>query len=81
MTATADRPAVVVTALAATTALAADVEESWAALLNGKSGISLIEDRMLDQFPVPVTIGGLVREDFDSQLSRVEVRQIGRAHV
>ncbi|KMO69607.1 KasA/KasB family beta-ketoacyl-ACP synthase [Mycolicibacterium obuense] len=76
MTATADRPAVVVTALAATTALAADVEESWAALLNGKSGISLIEDRMLDQFPVPVTIGGLVREDFDSQLSRVEVRRL-----
>ncbi|MEH3141848.1 MAG: KasA/KasB family beta-ketoacyl-ACP synthase [Mycobacterium kyogaense] len=76
MTATADRPAVVVTALAATTALAADVEESWAALLNGKSGIGPIDDRLPGDLPVPVTIGGLVREDFDSQLSRVEVRRL-----
>src|SRR5689334_4910415 len=76
MTATADRPAVVVTALAATTPLAADVEESWAALLNGKSGIGSIADRLIDEFPLPVTIGGLIREDFDSQLSRVEVRRL-----
>lgn len=76
MTATADRPAVVVTALSATTALAADVEESWAALLNGKSGIGSITDRLLDEFPLPVTIGGLIREELDPQLSRVEVRRL-----
>lgn len=76
MTATAHRPAVVVTALAATTALAADAEESWAALLNGKSGIGSIADRLIDEFPLPVTIGGLIREELDPQLSRVEVRRL-----
>ncbi len=76
MTATADRPAVVVTALAATTALAADAEESWTALLNGKSGIGSIEDRLIDEFPLPVTIGGLIREELDPQLSRVEIRRL-----
>ncbi|MEW5809279.1 MAG: KasA/KasB family beta-ketoacyl-ACP synthase [Actinomycetota bacterium] len=76
MTATADRPAVVVTALAATTALAADAEETWAALLNGKSGIGPLTDRLLDEFPMPVTIGGTLCEEFDSQLNRVEIRRL-----
>lgn len=76
MTATAGRPAVVVTALSATTALAADVEESWAALLNGKSGIGPIGDRLIDEFPLPVTIGGLIREELDPQLNRVEIRRL-----
>ncbi|TRW89025.1 beta-ketoacyl-ACP synthase [Mycolicibacterium sp. 018/SC-01/001] len=76
MTPTAHRPAVVVTALAATTPLAADVEGTWAALLNGNSGIVPIADRMMAEFPLPVSIGGLIQEEFDSQLSRVEVRRL-----
>jgi beta-ketoacyl ACP synthase len=76
MTAKDGRSAVVVTALAATTALAADAEETWSALVAGKSGITTIADRLDAEFNVPVTIGGPVREDFDAQLNRVEIRRL-----
>src|SRR6185312_12539139 len=70
-----DLPAVVVTAVAATTALAADAEQTWEALLDGTSGITSIEDRSAG-FELPVTIGGRILEDFDSQLNRVEIRRL-----
>ena len=60
-----DLPAVVVTAVAATTALAADAEQTWEALLNGTSGITSIEERGAG-FELPVTIGGRILEDFDT---------------
>ncbi len=70
------RPAVVVTGIASTTALASDAEQTWAALQAGKSGITSIKDYLGDEFDLPVTIGGRVQEDFDAQLSRVEVRRL-----
>lgn len=70
-----DLPAVVVTAVAATTALAADAEQTWEALLNGTSGITSIEERGAG-FELPVTIGGRILEDFDTQLNRVEIRRL-----
>jgi len=76
MTAKGERSAVVVTALAATTALAADAEETWSALVAGKSGITSIKDHLYAEFTLPVTIGGHLQEDFDAQLNRVEVRRL-----
>ncbi len=74
-----DRPAVVVTAVSATTALAADAEETWEALRNGKSGITTISDELkqyLGDLELPVRIGGRILENFDAQLNRVEIRRL-----
>ncbi|WP_454194570.1 KasA/KasB family beta-ketoacyl-ACP synthase [Nocardia sp. Marseille-Q1738] len=49
---------VVVTSLAATTSIAGDVDSTWKGLLNGESGIDLLEDSFVDQFELPVRIGG-----------------------
>jgi beta-ketoacyl ACP synthase len=70
------RPGVVVTAVASTTALSADAEQTWSALQEGKSGIGSIAGELGDDFDVPVTIGGPLTEQFDPQLSRVEIRRL-----
>ncbi|MGK8554715.1 KasA/KasB family beta-ketoacyl-ACP synthase [Nocardia gipuzkoensis] len=49
---------VVVTSLAATTSIAGDVDSTWKGLLNGESGIDLLDDAFVDQFELPVRIGG-----------------------
>ncbi|AFM19824.1 3-oxoacyl-(acyl-carrier-protein) synthase [Mycolicibacterium chubuense NBB4] len=70
------RPAVVVTAVASTTALATDAEGTWSALRAGESGIESLGDYLGDRFDLPAHIGGRVKEDFDAQLSRVEIRRL-----
>lgn len=70
-------PNVVVTGIAATTALAPDAEETWKLLLDGQSGIRTLTDPFVEQFDLPVRIGGHLVEDFDSQLTRVELRRTG----
>ncbi|MGE2729516.1 KasA/KasB family beta-ketoacyl-ACP synthase [Mycolicibacterium vaccae] len=69
------RPTVVVTAVASTTALATDAETTWSQLLAGKSGIGDIGEFLPDDVELPVRIGGRVTEDFDSELTRVEIRR------
>ena len=66
---------VVVTGLAMTTALATDVEATWKGLLDGQSGIRRLDDEFIDQFAMPVRIGGHLLEDFDERLTRVELRR------
>jgi len=58
-----------------TTALATDVEATWTGLLDGQSGIRWLEDEFIDQFALPVRVGGHLLEDFDEQLTRVELRR------
>jgi beta-ketoacyl ACP synthase len=70
-------PNVVVTGFAMTTALAADAENTWKLLLDGQSGIRTLEDPFVEQFDLPVRIGGHLVEEFDSQLTRVEARRMG----
>ncbi|MCV7062860.1 KasA/KasB family beta-ketoacyl-ACP synthase [Mycolicibacterium vaccae] len=70
------RPGVVVTAVAATTALATDAEETWAELLAGRSGIRALDAPFVAEFDLPVGIGGAVAEDFDAELNRVEIRRL-----
>lgn len=68
-------PDVVVTGVAMTTALATDVDTTWTMLLDGQSGIRKLDDPFIEQFGLPVRIGGHLLEDFDSELSRVELRR------
>lgn len=68
-------PNVVVTGIAMTTALAADAEKTWKLLLDGHGGIRRLEDPFVEQFDLPVRIGGHLVEEFDSQLTRVELRR------
>ncbi|WP_101947291.1 3-oxoacyl-ACP synthase KasB [Mycobacterium sp. 3519A] len=69
-------PNVVVTGIAMTTALATDAEGTWQKLLDGQSGIRKLEDPFVEQYNLPVRIGGHLLEDFDSELSRVELRRL-----
>ncbi|QLL07024.1 KasA/KasB family beta-ketoacyl-ACP synthase [Mycobacterium vicinigordonae] len=68
-------PNVVVTAVASTTALAPDAEETWQLLLQGHSGIRELDKPFVAEFDSPVRIGGPLREDFDEHLSRIELRR------
>ncbi len=69
-------PDVVVTALASSNALAADAEDTWQQLLEGQSGIRRLSKPWVDEYNLPVRIGGELREDFDQHLSRVELRRL-----
>ncbi|BBZ43523.1 3-oxoacyl-ACP synthase KasB [Mycobacterium parmense] len=70
-------PNVVVTGVAMTTALATDVENTWKLLLDSRSGIRKLEDPFVEEFDLPVRIGGHLLEEFDTQLTRVELRRTG----
>ena len=65
-------PDVVVTGMAMTTALGTDAETTWQGLLDGRSGIRTLEDSFIDEFDLPVRIGGHLLETFDEQLSAAE---------
>lgn len=71
-----DFPDVVVTGLATTNALAVDAEATWAALLDGGSGIRRLSGAFVEDLDLPVKIGGQLLEDFDTELSRVELRRL-----
>ena len=67
---------VVVTAIASTTPLGPDAEDTWQQLLEGRSGIRLLDKSFVEEFESPVRIGGQLLERFDEQLSRVERRRL-----
>ncbi|MCK0090852.1 beta-ketoacyl-ACP synthase [Rhodococcus sp. HNM0563] len=66
---------VVVTALATTTSIAGDVDATWKGLLAGESGIGTLSG-FVDDFDLPVRIGGTLKVDPDDSLSRVEIRRM-----
>jgi beta-ketoacyl ACP synthase len=66
-------PDVVVTGVAMTTALGTSVESTWQGLLAGHSGIRHLEDPFVEEFDLPVRIGGHLLETFDDQLTPEEV--------
>ena len=70
-------PNVVVTGVAMTTALAPDVETTWKLLLDSQSGIRILDDPFVEEFNLPVRIGGHLVEEFDSQMTRIELRRTG----
>ena len=69
-------PDVVVTGVAMTTALATDVDNTWKKLLDGQSGIRKLEDPFVEEYDLPVRIGGHLLENFDHELDRVELRRM-----
>ena len=71
-------PNIVVTGLAMTTALAADAETTWRKLLDGESGIRKLTDPFVEEYDLPVRIGGHLvetQEDFEKGLTRPELRR------
>ena len=66
---------VVVTAVTSTTALAPDAEDTWQKLLAGHSGIGVLDYPFIDEYQLPVRIGGRLRESFEDRLTRVELRR------
>src|SRR5215217_975881 len=66
---------VVVTAIASTTPVAPDAEDAWKLLLEGRSGIRPLDRLFVDEFQMPVCIGGQLVETFDEHLDRVERRR------
>jgi meromycolic acid 3-oxoacyl-[acyl-carrier protein] synthase II len=69
-------PNVVVTGMAMTTALATDAETTWQRLLDGNSGIRKLEDPFVEEYDLPVRIGGHLLENFEDELSRIELRRL-----
>ncbi len=69
-------PSVVVTAIEATTSIAADIESTWKGLLAGESGIHALEDEFVTKWDLPVRIGGHLKEPLDPQMTRLELRRM-----
>jgi beta-ketoacyl ACP synthase len=69
-------PDVVVTGVAMTNALATSAEATWSALLEGGSGIRELSAPFAAELDLPVRIGGEILEDFDTDLTRVELRRL-----
>jgi beta-ketoacyl ACP synthase len=69
-------PDVVITGVALTSALATDAEDTWSALLDGRSGIRTLTAPFVAELDLPARIGGQMLEDFDAELTRVELRRL-----
>lgn len=67
---------IVVTGLGATTPLGGDVASSWAALLEGRSGVSLLTDEWAEQMPARI-IAALAVEPSE-HIDRVKARRLDR---
>jgi beta-ketoacyl ACP synthase len=72
----AARDAVVVTAYAATTSLADDMDATWSELLLGHTGIGILEDDFVTEYDLPVRIGGKLKSQPSAQLTRIEQRRL-----
>jgi beta-ketoacyl ACP synthase len=66
----------VVTAVTATTSIAPDVESTWKGLLDGQSGIHVLEDEFVTKWDLPVKIGGHLKEPIDDHMSRLDLRRM-----
>ncbi|WP_193048495.1 3-oxoacyl-ACP synthase KasA [Mycolicibacterium baixiangningiae] len=69
-------PNVVVTAVEATTSLAADIESTWKGLLAGESGIRVLEDDFVTKWDLPVRIGGHLVDNVDEHMTRIDMRRM-----
>ncbi|MFF0543216.1 KasA/KasB family beta-ketoacyl-ACP synthase [Nocardia thailandica] len=67
---------IVVTSLAATTSIAPDVDSTWKGLLNGESGIDVLDDPFITEFDLPVRIGGHLKVSPAMSLTREEARRL-----
>jgi len=63
------------TAYAATTSLADDMDETWSELLRGSTGIGALDDDFVLEHDLPVRIGGTLQMHPAAQLTQVEQRR------
>jgi 3-oxoacyl-[acyl-carrier-protein] synthase II len=69
---------VVVTGLGATTPLGGDVASTWAGLLEGRSGVSVMHQEWVERFNLPVRIAAQLAVEPTDTLTRVEARRLDR---
>ncbi|WP_280423208.1 KasA/KasB family beta-ketoacyl-ACP synthase [Nocardia carnea] len=69
-------PDIVVTAVAASTSIAGDIDATWAGLLAGASGIDRLEEPWVQEYDLPVRIGGPLKVRPETLLTRVELRRL-----
>ncbi len=65
-----------VTGVVATTSLGPDIDTTWCALLDGRSGIGRLTDEFVDEYRLPVGIGGKLHAGPGEQLTRLERRRL-----
>jgi len=70
------RPEVVVTGLGATTPLGGDVASTWAGLLEGRSGVTVLDEEWAAE--LPTRIAGRLAVEPTEVLDRVEARRLDR---
>ncbi|MFI5778780.1 KasA/KasB family beta-ketoacyl-ACP synthase [Nocardia sp. NPDC051570] len=66
----------VVTGVAAMTSIADDIDITWKGLLEGRSGIERLTDPFVEEFDLPVRIGGHLTTDPAEMLSYQEKRRL-----
>lgn len=64
------------TAVEATTSIAADIESTWKGLLAGESGIRVLEDDFVTKWDLPVRIGGHLVDNVDDHMTRIDMRRM-----
>ncbi|KJR08888.1 KasA/KasB family beta-ketoacyl-ACP synthase [Gordonia sihwensis] len=69
-------PSVVVTSMVATTSLGADLDTTWENLVAGKTGIRELTDDFVEQYKLPVSIGGRLVDDPTNEVTRIEARRM-----
>ncbi|MCW2632993.1 MAG: beta-ketoacyl-[acyl-carrier-protein] synthase [Pseudonocardia sp.] len=69
---------IVITGYGATTPLGGDAETTWQGLLDGRSGVSLIEADWVERFDLPVKIAAQLAVEPTEVLPRVEARRMDR---
>ncbi len=67
---------VVVTGVGATSPLGGDVQTTWQAALEGRSGVRTIVADWLDSYELPVTFAAQLAVPTDQAISRVETRRL-----
>ncbi|MGV0635303.1 3-oxoacyl-ACP synthase KasA [Mycolicibacillus trivialis] len=75
-TANGGYPNVVVTAVEATTSLAADIDGTWKALLAGESGIHVLKGEFTEKWDLAVKIGGQLKDPVDDHMGRLDIRRM-----
>lgn len=69
---------IVITGLGATTPVGRDVTSTWDALLDGRSGVSTVQQEWPEEYDIPVRIAAHLAGDPSEVLPRVEVRRLDR---
>ena len=71
-------PDVVVTGLGAFSPLGVNAQDTWSALLEGRSGARTLEQPWVEELGLPVTFAAQARAEPDTVLDRIEAKRLDR---